>query len=100
MDLNFGGCLVSCELILVWDGNVILHNYGTHTSQIFCLSCNWSAVNHKTGQSFLLSSSSRDREVKWNGSVRVYVYSYCEYLSGGYLKCSGALLPAPFEGLN
>lgn len=54
------------------------------------------------GQSLLLSRPSRDRKGKGNGPFRVSAHStqLCKNVSGGYLKCSGAVLPAPFEGLN
>lgn len=46
------------------------------------------------------SSSSRDRKGKRNRPFRVFCMPLCQYLNGGYLKCSGAVLLAPFEGLN
>lgn len=40
----------------------------------------------------------REGEVEW--ASQGLCTQLCKYLKGGYLKCTGALLPAPFEGLN
>lgn len=106
MDLDLSGCLftqVSWGLIIICDGTIFLHNPTIYTKQVFPLTHNWtdSSVTHMTMPACrpisiaLWPFQAQEREVKF----RVYAYSPAS-ICGGYLKCTGALLPAPFEGLN